>query len=169
MLCYEKWIMEDKPVGEVLESAKYPGEVLTMTTRRFPWRKSTLQRDLQNSHGTFKMGTTQQIRHGNGQGWDSEHREWMHKWFFYANGSSNTEEDVQFCNPGGESVFRELQTGNYWELRCSIRQALTCYYLRENRCLRGEWWMSTWAIALEPLTPHIYYLDTNYFCSSISV
>ena len=98
--------MEDKPVGEVLKSAKRAGEVLTMTTRRFPRRESTLQWDLQKSHGTFKMGTTQQIQHGNGQGWDSKHGERMHKWFFYANGSSNTEEDVQFCNPGGESFFR---------------------------------------------------------------
>ena len=82
MLCYEKWIMEDKPVGEVLESAKRAGEVLTMTTRRFPRRESTLQWDLQKSHGTFKMGTTQQIRHGNGQGWNSKHGERMHKCFF---------------------------------------------------------------------------------------
>ena len=28
--------------------------------------------------------------------------------FFYANGSSNTEEDVQFCNPGGESFFENF-------------------------------------------------------------
>ena len=53
ILCYEKWIMEDKPVGEVLESARRAGEVLTMTTRRFPRRGSTLQWDLQKSHGTL--------------------------------------------------------------------------------------------------------------------
>ena len=68
MLCYEKWIMEDKPVGEVLESAKRAGEALKMTTRRFPRRESTLQWDLQKSHGMIKMETTQQIRHGIGQG-----------------------------------------------------------------------------------------------------
>ena len=67
MMCYEKWIMENKPVREVLESAKRAGEVLKSTTRRFPRRKNTLQWDLQKSHGTFKMGTTQQIRHGNGR------------------------------------------------------------------------------------------------------
>ena len=27
---------------------------------------------------------------------------------FYSNGSSNTEEDVQFCNPGGGSFFENF-------------------------------------------------------------
>ena len=74
--------MEDKLVGEVLAAADRAGEVLEMTTRRFPRRDSTKQWNLQKVHGTFKMGTTQQIRHGNGQCWDSEHGERMHQYFF---------------------------------------------------------------------------------------
>ena len=89
--------MEDKRVGEVLAAAKRAGKVLTMTTKRFPRCSSTLQWDLQKTHGAFKMGTTQQIRHGNGQGWDSEHGERMHQWFFTRMGRQTQRRTCNFA------------------------------------------------------------------------
>ena len=73
--------MEEKPVGEVMAAEKRVGEVLGLNKQRFPRRDATRQWDLKKMHGTFKMATSQQLRHGNGQGWDSSHTERMHQYF----------------------------------------------------------------------------------------
>ena len=82
LLCLEKWIMEEKPVGEVMSANKRVAEVLSLNKKRFPRRENSQQWNLKKMHGTFKMATSQQLRHGCGQGWDSAHTERMHQHFF---------------------------------------------------------------------------------------
>ena len=59
LLCYEKWIMEDKPVEEVIAVTTRAKEVLMKTQCRFSQRESTQQWDIQEMHGAFMMRTTQ--------------------------------------------------------------------------------------------------------------
>ena len=81
--CYASnlWILEEKPVGEVMTANERVAHVLGLNPKRFPRWDNTLQRDLKKMHGTWKMATIQHLRHGNGQGWDSSHTERMHQYF----------------------------------------------------------------------------------------
>ena len=74
--------MEEKPVGEVMAAEKRVGEVLGLNKQRFPRRDASRQWDLKKMHGTFKMATSQQLCHRNGQGWDTSHTERMYQYFF---------------------------------------------------------------------------------------
>ena len=82
LLCLQKWITEEKPVGEVMAAGKRVAEVLSMNPKRFPRRQNSQQWNLKKTYGTWKMATSQQLRHGCGQGWDSSHTERMHQHFF---------------------------------------------------------------------------------------
>ena len=82
LLCLEKWIMEEKPVGEVMATNERVAKVLSMNPERFLRRVNSQQWNLKKIHGTLKMATSQQLRHGCGQGWNSSHTERMHQHFF---------------------------------------------------------------------------------------
>ena len=81
ILCYEKWLKDQNPAGEILASETRIREVLTKLTRRFPRREGTDGWNLQKLHGAFKMGTQQMHRHGNADCWNSSHGERMHQFF----------------------------------------------------------------------------------------
>ena len=59
LLCLEKWIMEEKPVGEVMVANERVAEVLSMNPKRFPRRVNSQQWNLKKMHGTLKMATSQ--------------------------------------------------------------------------------------------------------------
>ena len=43
LLCLEKWIMEEKPVGEVMAANERVADVLSMSPKRFPRRINSQQ------------------------------------------------------------------------------------------------------------------------------
>ena len=61
LLCLERWIMEEKPVGEVMAANERVAHVLGLNPKRFPRRDNTLQWNLKKMHGTWKMATIQQL------------------------------------------------------------------------------------------------------------
>ena len=81
LLCYDRWINEEKPIGEVLVAFDRAKEVLMAIQERFPRHDSAIQYSIQKMHGAFQMAVRQQVFHGVGDGWTSEHLERMHQFF----------------------------------------------------------------------------------------
>jgi hypothetical protein len=54
LLCLERWIMEEKSVGEVMAANERVAHVLGLNPKRFPQRGNTLQWDLKKCTGHGK-------------------------------------------------------------------------------------------------------------------
>ena len=65
--------MEEKPVKEVTAATNRVDKVLGLNEKYFPHQENTQQCNLKKMHGMFKIVTSQQLWHGNDQGWDSSH------------------------------------------------------------------------------------------------
>lgn len=116
LICYEKWIKEENPAGEVIASGTRISQVLTKVSQRFPRRDGTDQWNLPKAHGALKMGDTQIPKHGNGAGCDSSHGERMHQTFFTRLGY-NTQRRIdsfatQLANRRWEDVALQTATNH---------------------------------------------------------
>ena len=61
LLCYKKWSMEGKLVGEVIADTTWVKAILMKTQRRFPCQETKKKWDIQEMHRVFMMKTTHQL------------------------------------------------------------------------------------------------------------
>lgn len=101
--------METKPVGGVLSVNKRVEETLVLTKDAFCRRHGADGWDIQKYHGYFRMATIQQLRLGNGEGWDDSHVKRMHKHFFMELGKQTQRRDQSLAEQVAKRNF-ESQT-----------------------------------------------------------